>query len=63
MTLNGNEINLPSSVVIPLRDKFRARKLLRRPLFFHVMLKQGKTWPTLDHNDRNPSIANPMLKT
>ena len=22
MTLNGNEINLPSSVVIPFRDKF-----------------------------------------
>ena len=44
MTLNGNEINLPSLVVIPLRDKFRARKLLRRqPLFFHMMLKQGKT--------------------
>ena len=59
MTLNGNNIKLPSSVVIPLRDKFRARKLLRRqPLFFHVMLKQGKTWFTLDHNDRNTSIAN-----
>ena len=43
MMLNGNEINLPSSVVIPLRDKIRARKLLRRqPLFFHVMLKQEK---------------------
>ena len=25
MTLNGNEINLPSSVVIPFRDKYRAR--------------------------------------
>ena len=59
MILNGNDINLLSSVVIPLRDKFRARKLLRRqPLFFHVMLKQGKTWFTLDHNERNPSIAN-----
>ena len=59
MTLNGNEINLLSSVVIPLRDKIRARKLLRRqPLLFHVMLKQGKTWFTLEHNDRNPNIAN-----
>ena len=59
MTLNGNDINFPSSVVIPLRDKFRARKLLRRQqLFFHVMLKQGKTWFTLDHNDRNSIIAN-----
>ena len=59
ITLNGNDINLPSSVVIPLRDKFRAKKLLRRqPLFFHVMLKQGKTWFTLDHNDRKPNTAN-----
>ena len=59
MTINGNPVNLPTSVVIPLRDKFRARKLLRRqPLFFYVMLKQGKTWFTVDHNDRNPSFAN-----
>ena len=26
MTLNGNEINFPSSVIIPFRDKFRVRK-------------------------------------
>ena len=59
MMLNGNDIELPSSVVIPLRDKFRARKLFRRQsLFFDVMLKQGKTWFTVDHNDRNPSIDN-----
>ena len=40
MTLNGNEINLPMSVVLPFRDKFRARNLIRKqPLFLHVMLK------------------------
>ena len=59
MKLNGNEISLPHSVVIPLRDKIRVRKLLRRQLlFFHVMLKQGKTWFTLEHNDRNPNTTN-----
>ena len=59
MMLNENDIDLPSSVVIPLRDKFQAGKLIRRqPLFFHMMLKQGKTWFTVNHNDRNPSIAN-----
>ena len=59
MTLNGNEINVPSSVVIPFRDKFRVRKLLRKQLFlFHVMLKQGKTVLTLEYDNRNPSIAN-----
>ena len=51
MTLNGNEINLPSSVIIPFRDKFRARKLLRKQLLLlHVMLKQGKTWLTLEYD-------------
>ena len=61
MMINGNPINLPTSVVIPLRDKFRTRKLLRRkPLFFHVMPKQGKTWFTVDHNNRNPSIVNSL---
>ena len=59
MTLNRNDIDLPSSVVILLRDKFRARILNRRQLlFFHVMLKQGKTSFTVDHNDKNPSITN-----
>ena len=43
MTLNGNEINLPTSAILPFRDKFRARKLLRKqPLLLHVMLKQGE---------------------
>ena len=62
MMINGNAINLPTLVVIPLRDKFRARKLLgRQPLFFHVMLKQGKTWFTVDHNVlsyNHPSATN-----
>ena len=59
MTLNGNEINLPSSVVIPFRDKFRARKHLRKELLLcHVTLKQGKTWLTLECGYRNHSIAN-----
>ena len=29
MTINGNPIPLPTTLVIPLRDKFRARRLLR----------------------------------
>ena len=59
MMINGNPTPLPTTVVIPLRDKFRARKLLRRqPLFFHVMLKQVKTWFSVDHNNRSHSRAN-----
>ena len=59
MTLNGNEIYLPISVIAPFRDKFRASKLLRKqPFLLHMMLKQGKTRFTLEYDNRNPSIAN-----
>ena len=44
VTLNGSEINLPTSVILPFRDKFQARKLIgKQPPLLHVMLKQGKT--------------------
>ena len=59
ITLNDNEIDLPSSVIIPFKDKYRARRLLRKhPLLFCVMLKQGKTWFSLVHEPRNLSITN-----
>ena len=42
--VNGNIINLPSSVIIPFRDKFKVRPIIRsRPLLLHLMLKQGQT--------------------
>ena len=44
ITLNDNKIDLPSSVIIPFKERYRARRLLRKhPLLFYVMLKQGKT--------------------
>ena len=59
MTLKGNEINLPTSVILPFKDKFRARKLIRKqPLLLHVMLKQGETWFTLENDNRDPNMAN-----
>ena len=59
ITLNDNEIDLPSSVIIPFKERYRARKLLRKhPLLFYVMLKQGKTWFSLVPEPRNLSIAN-----
>ena len=40
ITLNDNEIDLPSSVIIPFKERYRARRLLRKhPLLFYVMLK------------------------
>ena len=59
ITLNDNEIGLPSSVIIPFKERYRARKLLRKhPLLFCIMLKQGKTWFNLVLEPRNLSIAN-----
>ena len=43
VTVNGNIINLPSSVIIPFPDKFKIRQMIgSRPLLLHLMLKQGK---------------------
>ena len=40
ITLNDNEIDLPSSVIIPFKERYRTRRLLRKhPLIFYVMLK------------------------
>ena len=59
ITLNNNEIDLPSLVIIPFKERYRARKLLRKHLLlFYVMLKQGKTWFRLVPEPRNLSIAN-----
>ena len=59
ITLNDNEIDLPSSVIIPFRERYRARRLLRKhPLLFYIMFKQGKTWFSLVPEPRNLSITN-----
>ena len=59
ITLNDNEIDLPSLIIIPFKERYRAGKLLRKHLLlFYVMLKQGKTWFSLVPEPRNLSIAN-----
>ena len=59
ITLNDNEIDLSSSVLIPFKERYRARGLLRKhPLLFYIMLKQGKTWFSLVSEPRNLSVAN-----
>ena len=50
ITLSGNVINLPSSVIIPFRDIFKIRWIIKgRPLLLHFMLKQGQTWYLLSN--------------
>ena len=48
VTFNGNKIDLSKIVVIKLQDKIKVRRLMnRKPLLFHLMLKQGIAWFTL----------------
>ena len=57
VTLNGNKINLPKSVTIKFRDKFKIRCIFKRePLLFHIMLKQGLAWFTLASNNPQETV-------
>ena len=59
ITLNDNKIDLPSSVIIPFKERYRARRLLRKHLLlFYVMLKQDKTWFSLVPEPRNLTVTN-----
>ena len=50
VTLNGAIIQMPISVKVPLRDKYRLRFLMRKgSLLLHVMLRQGRSWYALDN--------------
>ena len=43
VTLNGSVVNLPGSVIIPFRDKFKIKQMIgSRPLLLHLMLKQDR---------------------
>ena len=49
VTFNSDKIDLPRVVIIKLQDQIKVRCLMNRePLPFHLMLKQGITWLTLD---------------
>ena len=61
VTLSGNVINLPGSVIIPFRDKFKIRWIIKsRPLLLHLMLKQGQTWYLLSNIRDMMEIENNM---
>ena len=49
VTFIDNKINLSSIVVVRLCDRIKVRRLINRePLLFHMMIKQGITWFTLE---------------
>ena len=59
--ISGNVINLPGSVIIPFRDKFKIRQMMKsRPLLLHLMLKQGQTWYPLSNVREMMEIENNM---
>ena len=52
LTLNGNMVHLPTSVIIPMRDKFRLRCIMRKgSLLLYIMLKQETSWYALDSKE------------
>ena len=52
VTLNGTMIQMPKSVKLLLRDKYKLRTFLEKhTLLLHVMLKQGIPWYALDKID------------
>ena len=59
ITLNENEIDVLSSVIIPFKERYRARRLIRKHLLlFYIMLKQGNTWFSLVPEPINLSVTN-----
>ena len=59
ITLNNKEIDFTSSVIIPFKERYRARRLLRKHLLlFYIMFQQGKTWFSLVPEPRNLSVTN-----
>ena len=52
VTLNNTIIQMPKSVKVPLRDKYRLRTLMEKhSLLLHVMLRQGTSWYASDNTD------------
>ena len=61
VTLSGNVISLPGSVIIPFRDKFKIRWIMKsKPLLLHLILKQGQTWYPLSNVREMMEIENNM---
>ena len=61
ITLSGNVIILIGSVIIPFRDKFKIRWIIKsRPLLLHLMLKQSQTWYPLSNIRDMMEIENNM---
>ena len=50
LTYYGEKIVLPTTLVVPLVDKIRLRRLIQLPFEAFLMVKQGKEWKRLDND-------------
>ena len=58
VAFNSNKINLPKSVTIKFRDKLKIRHMMmREPLLFPIILRQGFNWFTLASNNPPTEIV------
>ena len=49
ITFNDNKIEMPKIIAIKIQDKIKVRRLMNRePLNFHMMIRQGIMWFTLE---------------
>ena len=64
VTLNSTIIRMPKSVKVPLRDKYRLRKLMEKhSLLLHIMLRQGTSWYALDKMDLDFLLPPPLQES
>ena len=53
VTFNGKVFNLPKSILVKIWDKFKVRFMMdSQPILFHLMLKQGFNWLTLNPKEQ-----------
>ena len=52
--VDGETINLPNTVIIPLGAKFKVRNLMSQSFHVSMALCQGNTWYDLNSNTRAP---------
>ena len=58
------KIDLPSSVIIPFKERYRARRLLRKhPLLFYVMLKRARHGLAWSWNLEISALLMTIIKT
>ena len=59
LNMNGNRIDLPENVNIPLWDKIKVRSIMaHKAVKFNIMIKQGNTWyaPKIEMANTKPQI-------